>query len=68
VDLPSGFPASLLQGSQEKPAIGVIAENGLFVIPAIHDVINCRQDIERAPFEPSGRDKQRKVFMSIRKR
>jgi hypothetical protein len=41
VDLASGFLASLLQGSQETPAIGVIAVDRLFVIPAIHDVINC---------------------------
>ena len=41
VNLPSSFLAGLLQGREEMPAIIVVAENGFFVIAAIHDVVNC---------------------------
>jgi hypothetical protein len=40
VDLPVGFLIGLAQGFQEQPTVGVIHENSLTPIAAIHDVVN----------------------------
>jgi hypothetical protein len=38
--LPVGFVARLAQGGQQSPAIFVVLENVLALVPAIHDVID----------------------------
>jgi hypothetical protein len=54
VDLPAGVLAGSLERRKETLAVGVVQEDALLVVAAVHDVVN-RARVSNAQFPSHGR-------------